>query len=674
MPRRNNQQAVTSAGAFSKPVVTGAAAKNSTKSGASDTKSIPSLVQQMKDNFLDNDISIVDGLYFNQFDLLKTIHFYLMSTFQDSETDENGNDRFFHNIILHRNLHTTKNIDLDTKDVYVDSDSEGAYWASWYLRQELMRWMERKDVRFGALLNEISENLPHFGSVVLKKTKDPETGEIRIKNVDLRNLILDPTVRLMRDSALIAERHLMAPQDIRKMALWDKQKVKELLREYIGGSKPRPFLTKDAVDSTAEFSLTDASPMIPVYEAWGWVPKRYLPEDMRPEMGQTYQDEVDLETEYEYVFAIVSGVDSGVQRILYARKADPMDFPYKDIHMRKIPGRWLGIGNTEMLIPDQIRMNELVNRFFTAMRMGSLHLFQTRSENVYKNLVQDAQDGDIIETASEIVPIATELRAFSQYQTEFNNIERHADQMANTSEIVTGESLPAATPFRLGATLNVNAARLFDRIREDQGIVLSEIFKEWIIPAIEEDIDLEHILRLTGSVDELSQFDSAYRKSVVVDEVKRYILEIGVLPTMEELQLVEKSIAERMETADRRVKIETGYFKKLVDYSIRFSITGENINKSAETESLGNIFQIVASNPAVLQDPNAKKLLGRILERSGISPLTLTGFVSAPAPTAATGGIGAASPAMKAFGDNPGDAGKGFADIAPTGEPAAQVA
>lgn len=324
--------------------------------------------------------------------------------------------------------------------------------------------------------------------------------------------------------------------------------------------------------------------------------------------------------------------------------------------MRKNPGRWLGLGNTEMLIPLQIRINELVNRFFMALRMGSLHLFQTRGKMYLKNLMQDAVDGDILETTHPIDPVATEIRAFNQYQNEVTMIETLADKICNTFEVVTGESMPAATPFRLGAQLGASAKKLFEFVRQNCGIFVSDVMRNWVLPEIGKKMDHEHMIDLMGSVEELSAFDEAYRNSVLYGQLKDYILKTGYLPTREEFDTAAKTLSEQMKNSDRKIKIEKGFMDEEFLEKARLSIdpTGETEDQSATKETLGNILQIVTSNPAILQDPNARMIIGRIMEFSGISPLKLVGFTSAPVQPMP--GMDAASPAMSKFASNPGDA------------------
>lgn len=642
--------------------------------------SLVNLVIQMKRNFIDRNLELMPGLFWNQYRTLTTIHYYLNSKFEGGDLDENGNDKFFHNIINHRNAHATKNIDLDTKDVNVETDLEDKYWMSWVLRMELQEWM--KEYKFGKLLNDLSDELPKYGSVVWKKTleeDDDGNNSVCIKSVDLRDLILDQSAESMKDSQIVAERLVMTSKQVQDKVEdgWDAAAVKELTRVPNMPIKKDHFIRDRDIENAGAYSLTDVLPQIDVYELWGWIPENFLPLQAMIDMG--IDPEKPDPTKFRYIMAVIGGLETGAQNhILYCQEAQEEDFPYKEVHMRKMRGRWLGMGNTELLLPFQVRMNELVNRFFMALRLGSVHLFQTTGKMLQKNLLQDAQDGDIIQSSQPINPIATEIRAFAQYQNEIKNIEARADDICSTPEIVTGESMPAATPFRLGATLGANAAKIFDYMRQNCGMFIADVMYDWVLPNIADNLTEEHTLSLMGSTDELAAFNESYRKSVLYTQLKDFVLNAGRLPTEAEFATAEKALNDQMKSGgDKKLIVKAGFFKAedMDEARIVCDPTGETENKAAQTETMGNLLQIITSNPAIMQDSNARMIIGRIMENAGISPLRLSGFVSQPAPAqpelppgasgpngapAAPGGApGApASPAMAAFGANPGSAGK----------------
>jgi len=616
--------------------------------------SLAELLNQMKNNYLEYDIEPVEGLIFNQYDLLRLVNLYINSKFEGGPVDEHGNDKYFHNIINHRCAHATKNIDLDTKDIYVVNDGERGYPASFIMRAKLRCWM--RDTGFADKLNRLADNLPKYGAVIWKKKKRSETEEkypsgIDVEPVDLMDVIFDPAVKRIKDSSIFAERHLMHPQEVRDMAEfgWDEDVIEEIIKGQASAIKKSHFMRERSSSDVAQYSVTDTIPTIELFEMYGWVPETAIPEAWRKDAGMSKDPDPG---KYVYVMAVLdapTGEAGG--RVAFLKALDPKDFPYKDCLLPvRAEKRWLPFSISELLVDLQIRANELVYRFFRALRSGSLHLFQTRSNTIHSNLFQDAEDGDIIVSKARIEPIALELRAFNQYQTELGNIETQADKIANTFEVITGENLPTNTPFRLGAQLNANANKIYEHVREECGDFLSEVFNEWIMPDIIETLEEDEILEVFGSVEELKFFDEAYRRSKMFESVKEYVLKSGHLPTKTEFATVEKLFAEEMDNADRKVKITKDFLENALKYSIRFDVTGETTNREAESETLGNLFQILASNPAVIQDPTARVLMARIMEAAGISPIQFAGFASQPLPE--TPPAGAVPPAEKAFGGN----------------------
>lgn len=621
------------------------------------------LVESAYRNYTSYPISVVQGLTFNQFELLKEEHYYLSSKFLQGDTDSNGNKKYFHNIILPRVQHVTKNIDIDTKDIMVTADNPDGWWFSFLLRNEIQKWM--RDEGMAELLNDLCEHLPKFGKVIWKKyyDEDAESGEPKlcIKEVDLRDVIFDPSGKSIKDG-LFLERAVLYPWQIMnkvKAGHWNEQAAKAAIRSAI--DKADKFMKEGGPESTAEteYSITDTASYVDVYEGYGYIPvvsfKMYEAE-MKGEVFEPDPNS-DEDIEYVYVKMVVSGLESGSTQVLYLNEVDPEeDFPYVDFNLPfKIPGRCLPLSYTEMLSGLQIRVNELVGRFFQGLRFGSLFLYQTKGKTDYANLLSDALEGDIIEAKHEILPIQTEMRAFNQYQTELQICEAQADRICNSVEVVTGESMPTNTPFRLGAQLGVAAGKVFERIREDIGITLTEVFSEWVIPEILDTLSAEHVIEVMGSVEEMKAFDEKYRKFLLADSVKKYVLSNGYLPTESELRTVETTLAEQIKNESRKVKIEKKYFTKdtLKNLRIFVDVTDERKNFQAEKETMTNLLQLAAANPMILQDETTKLLVGKLLEASNFSPLQLAAFTSKPSQPQVGGPM---SPAQQAFAQNPGDA------------------
>lgn len=631
------------------------------------SQSLLEIFHDIRRGFVEDSIQIVEGLDWSQHETLKTIHYYLLSRFESGQTDENGNERYFHNIINSRNAHASKNIDLDTKDILLTADSESGWFFSFILRNEIRAWMDKHN--FGKLLNSLSENLPKFGKVIWERCLGKD-GEIEIKEVDIRDCIFDPSAKTIypKDNAFFLKRTILAPWEIMekvKHGGWDKESAIALINS--APVKQDKFVSSNGSGSFASttYSMTDTIPSVDVYDGWGYFPAQALKDSgIKLEGEDAEETDGDLKTPaYLFAHVIIGGIESGARNgnILFAKLAEPDDFPYKECNFHRVmPGRCLPVSNSELLIDLQARMNELVNRFFSALRMGSLHLFQTRGMGGPSNLLQDAQDGDVFDVKSEITPIPTELRAFNQYQTELQNIENQADRICNTVEVVTGEALPTNTPFRLGAQLTVSAQKIFDKVREDCGIFITEVFTDWILPEIISELSEEHVLELVGSVDELRIFDEMYRQYLLAQSVKDYVLQIGRLPSDEELRTVEQTLANELKNSDRKVRVEKKYFtlEKIKSMRLSFDVTDERKNFNAQSETMSNLLQIIASNPAIMQDETAKRIIGSILEAKGISPIQFAALLSKPTDPAAS--MSAAAPAAQAFSQNPGDANNGL--------------
>ncbi|MFA5130759.1 MAG: hypothetical protein WC477_07680, partial [Patescibacteria group bacterium] len=379
-----------------------------------------------------------------------------------------------------------------------------------------------------------------------------------------------------------------------------------------------------------QYAVSDMTVESDVWEGFAWVKRCWL--------GEDYVEEDPEMEEYCYAKLIVGGIDSGHAKVLFAEEAEEEDFNYKEFNwFRRVPGRCLPQSNTEVLIRLQVQMNELMNELMKCLRKGSLQLFQTTKSSIYRNLMQDAQDGDVLVAKDSIQPIALEMRAWSEFQTMFTNILNQADLLCNTPDVVTGDSMPTNTPFRLGAQLGVSANKIFDQVREDCGFTISDVFRDWILPEIIDQLSMEHVLEVMGGTDEMKVFDEKYRDYVVAQNVKQYILDTNSLPSMQQIDMMHKMIAEGMDGKTRKVKIEEKYFtmEKIKSMRLYFDITDERRDFVAERETMSTVLGIIGANPAITQSPEGRALLGRIMEFSNISPLILASLASQPIPKAA---------------------------------------
>ena len=601
--------------------------------------SLSGLVANFKKNFLEKSVEIVPGLTFNQYETVKETYFALHNQFQSGPTDDNGDPKYYFDLMTDRNDQATKNINLNTKDCYIKSETQGSYLKSWLLRREFMGYA--KTSGFGRKLNEIADDLPDFGTVVWKKVKNSE-GRTDTAQVELINLMNDPAVKCLKDG-LVIERHLLTQYELYSHKSWNKTAVEELVKSGKTVSRVA-FMDNQGASMPNEAGRVDEStPFYELYELWGEIPKdlydRYktggidrikspyygtVPEPGEGAKAQTVTMPASFSNESVYVMAIVAGIREGTETesVLFCKEVDRELFPYKEVHYRRRKGRWLGLGNYELCAPLIEKANELTNRFFASLRIALLHLFQTRDKLHVKNVLTDLLDGDVIVSKSELTAIPTEIRGFTQYKDEIERIERKCDRLCNSFEIVTGENLPAGTPFKLGAQQLKSATKLFEYVQENMGLFIEDVFNEWLLPDFAASLTEDHILELMDDTDDIEIYYNAKRKLFQYQVMKQYILEHSDYPDPAQLQLVGELVKDQIKKGPKQIQIEKDYYANQ-KYSIKMIITGENDAKKENLETLSTTFQVLASNPAAIQDPRLMKILNFILEQSGYSPLEI---------------------------------------------------
>ena len=606
-------------------------------------QTLSGLIGNFKENFLKKEIEIVPGLMHNQYNVVKRIYYYQHNQFESGPTDENGDPKYFYDLVTDRNDDATKNIDLDTRDCYIKAESEGAYLKSWLLRREFMAYA--KTSGFGMKMNELASDLPAFGTVVWKKCKN-EYGKTDVEQVELINIMNDPAAKRLKDGLMI-ERHLLTQDDLHNYKSWDKEAVQALIS---GGQTVAKVGYLDTAQSVIAGSfatqIDEYTPYYEIYELWGEIPRwmyeqykrggkprtytRGLPpvqKSGRPEDGAPA---VGNQNESVYVMAIVSGVESGQnESVLFCKEVDRDLFPYKEVHYRRRKGRWLGVGNYESCFDLTEKANEVTNRYFSSLRIALLHIYQTRDKLHVKNVLTDLLDGDMVVSKSEITAIPTEIRGASEYINEMKMIEAKADRVCKSLEVVTGANLPSNTPFKLGSQQLQSATKFFGFVQENCGLFVEAVFNEWLLPDFSAGLTDEHILEILDDVQDMEIYYTAKRKLYQYDVMKRYILEHNEMPSPEDLQIVGSLVQDQIAKAPKQVLVEKEYYSDL-KYSVKMVITGENDKKKENLETLSDVYQVTAANPAALQDPRLLKILNLILEETGFSPLQINAINETP--------------------------------------------
>lgn len=497
------------------------------------------------ESYTNGTTELFDGVPFSAYKLCRRINLFKNQVYTTGKYDAQDNYKYWFDIISPRVDAEIKNIDFDSKDITLMSDvleDAGRLLLSNARLRDFLR-----ETGQAAKLNEAVERGTEWGNVVWKKVK----GGYKILELD-KVMVLNQTAETLDDSDVI-EKEVMTPIDIRKKKdVWDEEAVQTLI-------------------ATAKKEVQKTAPEIYVYERNGEITTKEYYEAKGEQGGD--------ENEYMLAKVIAGGIqkDSPTE-ILFCEEMPKK--PYKEYHRGKYSGRWLRLGMYEALFDIQYRANEIGNQIARGLEWSSKTIFRSSDRVIAQNILSDLQNGDVIKSV-DLQQVQTRMEGFDQLVADWNRLMQLADKIANSPEVVMGESAPSGTPFRLQAMNNQNANKLFDFIREKLGIAFQEVVQDWIVPELLKDLKARDVLKLTADSGMLTRY-----YEMIVDSW--YVNNLLSLPphTPDIAQaLKEQKIQELLKNKEVVVKLEREMWDDFAPRAI-VVITGENVNVISDLETL----------------------------------------------------------------------------------------
>jgi len=500
--------------------------------------------------------------------IIELIDLYWVSKFKDGDTDSTGFKKAFYNIVENPTQVAAKMTDIDTKDIKIIAEEGQSYYPAWLLGKELKVWMKdnknKDNETFGQFLNSCVYNYPKYGHLLVKKAKNS------VYLVPLQNLIYEADAENFMKSGFLIEVHEFTPEDLRKTG-WDN--IEEVIEKYEKKGK------------------------IIVFERQGTV---------------------DISKDYNY-FIIPKGGER--KDILFYDKKDREDL-YREVKWDKVSGRALGRGQVEKLFENQIAKNQNENLLRAGLRWSSKHLFQTRDETIASNLMTDVENGDLMIVNSEITPIAMEERNLAAYRDADAKWDKNTADRGFTHEPMSGQRPPSGTPLGTSILQTRMAGMFYELKQEDLGMFLKNIIFDWLLPDFKKTKTGEHKIMLgefdEGELDKLRGLILGNKlKNSLIDFVNRN----KHIPTPSERQIL-KGILLKQIKGQKDINIPKGYYDNL-KYKIDVVITGEQIDIASRMTTLQTLFQIIGSNPSVLQDKRTRRILYKLVDLAGFNPMDL---------------------------------------------------
>lgn len=498
-------------------------------------------------------VEIAGGYLYSAAKLIRRILLYKNHIYPTGKRDSQGNYKYWYDIISPRVDSEIKNIDFDTKDISLmsdaDEDSGKLLIANARLRDFLRETGEAEK------LNEAVERGVEWGNVVWKKAKNGY-DILELENV----MVLNQTAETLEDSDVI-EKEVMTPIDLRKKAdVWEN--VEKLLESG-----------KKEYDKTA--------PEYYIYERNGEITTKEYYEVKGEGQGD--------EKTYTLAKVIVGGNQKdNPTEVLFCEEIT--EKPYEEYHRGKYSGRWIRVGMYEILFDCQTRANEIGNQIARGLEWASKTIFRSSDRIIAQNLMTDLQNGDWIKS-TDLQQVQTRMDGFDQLIADWNRNLQVADKLANAFEVVTGESLPSGTPFKLGEMLNVNANKLFDFLREKLSIAFQNVVQEWVVPKLLKDLRSKDVLKLTEDSGQLTRYYEMIVNSWYVNNL------FAFPPHTPEMgqALKELKLQELLKNKEVEVQLNKEMWEGFKPRAF-VVISGENVNVVKDLESLKN-FATIEQDP-----------------------------------------------------------------------------
>src|SRR3990167_4934402 len=171
-------------------------------------------------NYKEQTVELFEGHSFSTHKLIRRINLYKNEVYPKGKLDSQGNYKYWFNVIAPRVSAEIKNIDFDTKDIMLYSDSMQDSIRVLLANVALDDWL--KETGQAEKLNEAIEQGSEWGNVVWKKSKDG------YEILDLTNvMVLNQTAKTIHESDVI-EYACMLSSDLRKKDEW--YDVEELIK------------------------------------------------------------------------------------------------------------------------------------------------------------------------------------------------------------------------------------------------------------------------------------------------------------------------------------------------------------------------------------------------------------------------------------------------------------
>lgn len=586
-------------------------------------KDICELVRKSENDYINGTTTISKYVEFSQYENIEKIDAYLNSKHITGEQDSLGRDKPFFNIVTGAVNIWYRATDIDRKNIRIkatkQADTVGAFLATIHLQE----WMKRD--AFGVFLNDWGRSLARYGSSVVKFVE--KGGKLHADVTPWNRLITD-VVDFENNPKI--ERLFYTPAQLRKNKAYDQEMVTSLITACEAA--------RETVDGQKKDNKND---YIEVFEVHGELPLSFLTEKKKDE--GTYVQQMQ-------VVSYVKNKKTDEYEDYCLLKGREAKDPYMITHLIKEDGRAQSIGAVEHLFDAQWMTNHTAKSIKDQLDLASKLIFQTSDGNfIGMNVLSAMETGDILihsdnQPLSELNNSSHDITSLQSFGQQWQVL---AKEITSTPDAISGNTMPSGTAYRQVAILNQESHSLFEIMTENKGLAIEQMMREFVIPYLKKQMNTADEISATLDSHGVKQVEMMYINNEAIrrhnakaayealnNPVGQPIQGLNIEDTKAKIgnEMASGGNQRFIKPSDIPDKTWQEVFADL-EWEVEVEVTNEQTDKEAVMTTLTTVLQSIATNPAILQDPNMRMLFNKILETTGaVSPVELT-QATAPQPT-----------------------------------------
>lgn len=525
--------------------------------------------------------------------------------------------RPFNNIILPIANVNYRTEGFDVKDAQIYVDNAENYHKS-FLARKFHNWWA-KDNNVDTAIDESVESYFDYGLTLVKNV-----NEARPEVIQLQQIAFCDQTDIM--SGPICLKHQYALNELLDFkGKWEADQVDKTIL--------MARTTRD-VDQANNDSVKTPGKYVEVYELHGMFPESWLGPE---KLGMNWEDTGKYSPQIHIVTFYTSPNDGTKNGITLFKGKEPKPI-FKALKRDLIFGRACGRGGIEELFHSQIWTNFSELHIMQMLEAVSKVILLTTDKKLKNQKLSNMKHGQIIDLQENTRLEQLVVQPINK--TALDNFENKWEQVARTigsaSDPQLGLNPVSGTP--LGTTEIVTSQG--QGIHEwRQGKIASfwaEIYRDWVIPHLSEEINKGSKWLDDLSLDELQEVAEKVSNKEANNRIKRMIL-AGKRITKEEADQFRETIKETfMKGGEKRfLELIKNEFKNLA-LDVEIDIKGKQKNLAENVSKLNSFFTSlfnIASTPQgqmFLQNKGVVDLIGQILEGSGFSPVNFGSAIKMP--------------------------------------------